>query len=72
MEKRWKCPKCGNTEFFEKEVAMTGTGLSKIFDIQHNEYIVITCKRCGYSEFYDKSIVKSKNELMDILDIFFG
>lgn len=51
MEKRWKCPKCGNTEFFEKEVAMTGTGLSKIFDIQHNEYIVITCKNADILNF---------------------
>ena len=72
MEQRWKCPKCGNTEFLKKEVAMTGTGLSKIFDIQHNEYIVITCKKCGYSEFYDKSVVENSDDLMDILDILFG
>jgi hypothetical protein len=30
------CIKCGSREAKTKEVAMTGTGLSKMFDIQHN------------------------------------
>ncbi|AZV43033.1 hypothetical protein BAOM_2424 [Peribacillus asahii] len=29
------CIKCGSKDAEKKEVAMTGTGLSKIFDIQH-------------------------------------
>ncbi|WP_108670448.1 zinc ribbon domain-containing protein [Peribacillus acanthi] len=62
------CIKCGHTETDRKEVAMTGTGLSKMFDIQHNQFIVIYCKKCGYSEFYNKKASMGSN----ILDLFFG
>lgn len=62
------CIKCGGTDAGQKEVAMTGTGLSKFFDVQHNTFIVVYCKECGYSEFYNKESSKTSN----ILDLFFG
>lgn len=62
------CIKCGNTRAGQKEVAMTGTGLSKFFDVQHNTFIVVYCEKCGYSEFYNKESSKGSN----ILDLFFS
>ena len=62
------CIKCGSTSASTKEVAMTGTGLSKMFDIQHNQFIVVYCNNCGYSEFYNKKSSTGSN----ILDLFFG
>ena len=62
------CLKCGSKEAGKKEIAMTGTGLSKIFDIQHNTFIVIFCKNCGYFELYNKQSSRTSN----ILDLFFG
>ncbi|GIP43413.1 hypothetical protein J45TS6_18720 [Paenibacillus sp. J45TS6] len=62
------CFKCGGLEADTKEVAMTGTGLSKMFDIQNNQFIVVYCKNCGYSEFYNKKSSKASN----IIDFFFG
>ncbi|MGI8387305.1 zinc ribbon domain-containing protein [Robertmurraya sp. P23] len=62
------CVKCGSHDAAQKEVAMTGTGLSKMFDIQHNQFIVVYCKNCGYSEFYNKHSSSTSN----ILDLFFG
>lgn len=62
------CIKCGSSDAEQKEVAMTGTGLSKMFDVQHNQFIVVSCKDCGYSEFYNKKSSKGSN----ILDLFFG
>jgi uncharacterized protein len=62
------CIKCGSQDAGEKEVAMTGTGLSKLFDVQHNKFIVVYCKNCGYSEFYNKESSASSN----LLDLFFG
>jgi len=49
-------------------VAMTGTGLSKMFDIQHNQFVVVYCGKCGYSEFYNKQSSTGSN----LLDLFFG
>ncbi|WP_010098163.1 zinc ribbon domain-containing protein [Ornithinibacillus scapharcae] len=62
------CLKCGSRRAEQKEVAMTGTGLSKMFDIQHNQFIVVYCRDCGYSEFYNKRSSSGSN----ILDMFFG
>lgn len=62
------CQKCGSRSASTKEVAMTGTGLSKMFDIQHNQFVVVYCNNCGYSEFYNKQSSTGSN----ILDLFFG
>lgn len=62
------CIKCGSRSAGTKEVAMTGTGLSKMFDIQHNRFVVVYCKNCGYSEFYNKNASSGSN----LLDFFFG
>lgn len=62
------CMKCGSTDAAKKDVAMTGTGLSKMFDVQHNQFTVVYCKNCGYSEFYNKKSSAGSN----ILDLFFG
>ncbi|MBS4209291.1 zinc ribbon domain-containing protein [Bacillus sp. FJAT-50079] len=62
------CVKCGSTRAETKEVAMTGTGLSKVFDVQHNQFLVVYCTNCGYSEFYNKKSSTAGN----VLDFFFG
>lgn len=62
------CIKCGSRDASTKEVAMTGTGLSKMFDIQKNEFIVVYCNQCGYSEFYNRRSSAGSN----VLDFFFG
>lgn len=62
------CFKCGSMNADQKEVAMSGTGLSRFFDVQHNHFIVVYCKDCGYSEFYNKASSKSGN----FVDLFFS
>lgn len=62
------CIKCGSKDAGTKEVAMTGTGLSKMFDIQNNRFLVVFCKNCGYSEFYNKNMSTASN----VIDFFFG
>ncbi|WP_100406623.1 zinc ribbon domain-containing protein [Bacillus solitudinis] len=67
MEERG-CIKCGHTKAETKEIATTGTGLSKMFDIQHNKFVVVYCTNCGYSEFYNKQASTASN----VVDFFFG
>lgn len=68
MEREKGCYKCGSMNAGQKEVATTGTGLSKLFDVQHNQFLVVYCKDCGYSEFYNKESSAGSN----ILDLFLG
>ncbi|WP_010529364.1 zinc ribbon domain-containing protein [Lentibacillus jeotgali] len=68
MEENRGCIKCGSTDAEQKDVSMTGTGLSKMFDVQSNQFTVVSCKNCGYSEFYNKKSSSGSN----IFDFFFG
>ncbi|WP_164214587.1 zinc ribbon domain-containing protein [Virgibacillus sp. YIM 98842] len=68
MKENKGCFKCGSVEVDTKEVAMTGTGLSKMFDMQHNHFLAVFCKDCGYTEFYNKESSKGSN----IVDLFFS
>ncbi|MEQ6377924.1 zinc ribbon domain-containing protein [Bacillaceae bacterium S4-13-58] len=68
MDENKGCIKCGSQDAGQKEVAMTGTGLSKMFDIQNNRFTVVYCKNCGYSEFYNQDSSIGGN----VLDFFFG
>jgi predicted nucleic-acid-binding Zn-ribbon protein len=46
------CPKCGATETETDEIATSGTGFSKVFDVQNRQFVVVSCADCGYSELY--------------------
>ncbi|MBB3129598.1 putative nucleic-acid-binding Zn-ribbon protein [Paenibacillus rhizosphaerae] len=52
---------------------MTGTGLSKMFEIQHIHYLFVSCKHCGNVEVFNPDILEGKNkgQLGTILDILF-
>jgi predicted nucleic-acid-binding Zn-ribbon protein len=62
------CPKCGYTGTDVGSIATTGTGLSKMFDVQNNHFDVVSCTNCGYSELYRNT----GSESGDIVDIFLG
>lgn len=70
----FKCKRCNNAECIIKELAMTGTGVSKLFDIQHNHFLFVSCTNCGFVEIYNPSILNGKKsgQLGTIMDILFG
>ncbi|WP_435073129.1 zinc ribbon domain-containing protein [Halorubrum sp. HHNYT27] len=46
------CPKCGGEETETDEIATSGSGLTKLFDVQNRTFVVVSCADCGYSELY--------------------
>ena len=73
IESRFKCAKCRSSGATVKSLAMTGTGISRMFDIQHNRYVFASCKNCGYTEVYNLDILSgSQDTVGNILDIMFG
>jgi len=46
------CPKCGGEETETDEISTSGTGLTKLFDVQNRAFVVVSCANCGYSELY--------------------
>ena len=73
IESRFICGKCRSSGAEVKSLAMTGTGISRFLDIQHNRYIFASCKNCGYTEVYNLDILKgNKDNVGNILDIIFS
>ena len=52
--------KCGGNHCQTKEVSMSGAGLSKMFDIQHNHFLFVSCTNCGYVEVFNPDILEGK------------
>lgn len=70
---RFVCSKCGGNGARVKKLAMSGTGLSRLMDLQYNKYAFASCVACGYTEVYDLRILSGKlGQGMDILDVLFG
>ena len=73
IESRFTCTKCRSSGAKVKSLAMTGTGISRFLDIQHNRYIFASCNNCGYTEVYNLDILSgSKDKVGNILDVIFG
>lgn len=64
MSKGYVCPKCSNTEYEKDEICTTGSGFSKIFDVQNRKFTTVTCTRCKYTEIYKVPT----NKIDDIFD----
>lgn len=72
LRSRFVCSKCKSADAIVKRFAATGTGLSKMFDIQHNQFIAVSCSNCGFTEIYNPEVLEGKDRLGDFLDILFG
>ena len=73
IESRFVCAKCRSNGAEVKSLAMTGTGISRLLDIQHNRYIFASCNNCEYTEVYNLDILKgSKDRVGNILEVIFS
>ncbi len=51
---------------------MSGTGLSRLFEVQPYRYAFVSCNNCGYTEVYNLSTLQGRDDLGTILDILFA
>jgi predicted nucleic-acid-binding Zn-ribbon protein len=72
IAKRFQCAKCSHNIPSFKRISATGIGLSKLIDLQHNQFLVVSCVKCGYSELYDSDILGSFKGVGNLLDLLFG
>ena len=69
---RFRCAKCDAKGGLVKRIATTGTGLSRVLDIQLNKFVAVSCESCGYTELYNTDILERPRVGMDVLDLLFG
>ena len=66
------CSKCLHSGGHVEHLAMSGTGISRMFEIQAYTYAFVSCKNCGYTEIFSLKILKGKDDLGTILEIIFA
>lgn len=69
---RFVCCKCDSRGASVDRFAATGTGISRLMNLQHKQFIAATCRRCGYTEIYNPSVFGRGTNGMDVLDVIFG
>jgi predicted nucleic-acid-binding Zn-ribbon protein len=72
LETRFVCAKCQTHGAKVKRFSAAGTGLSKILDVEHNQFVAASCTNCGYTEIYNPEVLEGKRHLGSLLDLLFG
>jgi len=71
LAQKFKCTKCGSHGAQAKTISTTGSGISKMLDIQHNKFVAVSCNRCGYTEFFNPAMLGDQSKVGTILDVIF-
>ena len=66
------CAKCQQHGAHVENLAMSGTGISRLFEVQPYRYAFVSCKNCGYTEVYNLKVLAGKDDLGTILEILFA
>jgi predicted nucleic-acid-binding Zn-ribbon protein len=70
IRQRFRCTKCSHSHSEVRRFAATGTGISRLLDWQHNEYLTVSCLNCGHTELYDPKVLgKDEHHVVRILDL---
>lgn len=72
LASKFVCAKCGSQGGRVEQLAMTGAGLSRLFEIQHHRYAFVSCHNCGYTEVYDSRVLAGKDSLGTFLEVLFA
>ncbi len=49
---RYKCPKCGNSQYETGEIWASGSVLLKSIGLPNRRFTFISCTMCHFTEFY--------------------
>jgi predicted nucleic-acid-binding Zn-ribbon protein len=71
LSEAFRCAKCDHHGAHVEKLAMSGTGISRLFEIQPYRYTFASCLNCGYTEIYNLETLDGKDNLGDLLDIIF-
>ena len=71
LSEAFHCTKCDQCGAHVEKLAMSGTGLSRLFEIQQYRYAFASCHNCGYTEIYNLNTLEGRDDLGGLLDIIF-
>ena len=72
LSQSFRCAKCSEQGAHVERLSMSGTGISRLFEIQPYRYAFASCNNCGYTEVYNLKVLAGKDNLGTILEILFS
>jgi predicted nucleic-acid-binding Zn-ribbon protein len=71
LAQKFHCQKCDHTGGRVDRLAMSGTGLSRLLEIQAHRYAFVSCNNCGFTEVFNLRTLEGKDNLGTFLDVLF-
>lgn len=65
------CARCDSKGGTAQQLAMSGTGISRLLEIQPYRYAFVSCNNCGYTEIFNLDILNRRDDLGNFLDVLF-
>lgn len=72
LAREFVCARCQQQGGHVERLSMSGTGLSRLLEIQPYRYAFVSCDNCGYTEVYNLRTLEGKDDLSTFLDILFS
>lgn len=72
LAQKFSCARCGQRGAHVERLAMSGTGLSRLLEIQAHRYAFVSCNNCGYTEIYDLRVLEGRDDAGTLLEILFS
>ena len=71
LAQEFKCPVCDHRGAHVQRLAMSGTGVSRLLEIQPYKYAFVSCQNCGYTQVFNLRALEGKDNLGTFLEVLF-
>ena len=72
LSKAFVCSRCHRCGAKVERLAMSGTGLSRLLEIQTHRYAFVSCIHCGYTDVYNLEALAGKDEVGAVAEALFA
>jgi predicted nucleic-acid-binding Zn-ribbon protein len=72
LAQEFVCARCKQQGGEVERLAMSGTGISRLLEIQPYRYAFVSCTNCGYTEVYNLQTLEGKDNVGTFLEILFA
>ena len=66
------CRHCGEKGAHVERLSMSGTGITRLLEIQPYRYAFASCRNCGFTEIFNLKTLEGKDNLGTFLEILFS
>ena len=72
LAREFVCDRCGEKGAHVERLTMSGTGLSRLFEVQPYRYAFVSCDNCGFTDVFDLRVLEGKDDVGTFLEVLFA